>query len=144
MNTTVPWNVPTDLGANVTETVHEPVGLRLAPQVLVFRKDPVAEMSVMVSAAAPVFVNVTVWAGGGHEKPSLHEKVRLAGMSCTVPFVKVMATLLDFVASVMEAAFTVTLVFDGNVAGPLKLENVPLGVLAGFIVPHPGEQFVPL
>jgi hypothetical protein len=54
-----------------------------------------------------------------------------------------MVAPLDLVASVIETASTVTLVFAGNVAGPLKVDVPGLAVLAGFIVPHPGEQLDP-
>ena len=74
---------------------------------------------------------------------NLHEKLRLAGVSWTVPFVNVMVELLDFVGSVMETALTLTLVFDGKLAGPLKLDVPGLPVLAGFILPHAGEQLDP-
>ena len=74
---------------------------------------------------------------------SLHEKLRPAGSNCTVPLVNVMVALLNLVASVMETALTVTAVFAGKTAGPLKVDVPGVPVLAGFIVPHPGEQSLP-
>jgi hypothetical protein len=76
--------------------------------------------------------------------PSLHENVvRLAGSSCTVPFVSVSVAVLNFVASVIETALRSTLVVAGSVAGPLKADVPGLAVLMGFIVPHPGVQSDP-
>jgi hypothetical protein len=105
-------------------------------------------MPVMASAVEPVFVSTTLLEGGGHRKEgmlelSLHEKLRVAGISCTVPFVRVRLALLNFVGSVIETAFTSTLVLAGNVAGPLKVDVPGLTVLAGFIMPHPGVQSDP-
>ena len=106
-------------------------------------------MLVMASAVAPVFVSTTSWGGGGHfaakmEEVSLHENVvRLAGSSCTVPFVSVSVAVLNFVASVIETAFSSTLVFAGSIAGPLKADVPGLPVLRGFIIPHPGVQSDP-
>jgi hypothetical protein len=101
----------------------------------------------MDSAVAPVLVNITLWTGGGHGillEFSLQKKLRLAGMSCAVPFVNVIAALLNLVVSVMETALTLTAAFAGSVAGPLNVDVPGLLVLAGFIVPHPGEQSLPL
>src|SRR6478752_4806922 len=101
-------------------------------------------MLVMARAVAPVLVSCTFWEGGGHfidgmVVPSLHENVvRLAGSSCTVPFVNISVAVLNFVASVIETALRSTLVFAGSVAGPLKADVPGLAVLRGFIVPHPG------
>lgn len=102
----------------------------------------------MASAVEPVFVSTTSLDGGGHRKEgtvelSLHLKLRVAGISCTVPLVKVSVALLNFVESVMETAFTSTLVFAGNLAGPLKVDVPGLAVLGGFIIPHPGVQSDP-
>jgi len=60
-----------------------------------------------------------------------------------VPFVNVIAALLNLVASVMETALTLTVAFAAKVAGPLKVDVPGLPVRAGFIVPHPGEQSLP-
>ena len=123
---------------------HDAAGAMLPPQSLVSEKDPVVEMLAMERALAPVLVKTTLCVGGGHgfnEEFNLQENVSRAGMSCAVPLVSVMTALLSFVGSVMEPAFTSTLVFAGRLAGPLKLDVPGLPVLAGFIVPHPGEQF---
>ena len=74
---------------------------------------------------------------------SLHEKLRLAGISCTLPSVSVSDALLPFVVSVSETAVRVTLGSAGSAAGPLKVDMAELAVVGGFIVPHAGEQFVP-
>ena len=118
----------------------------LVPQPLVWLNGPVVAMLVTERAVAPVLVNTTLWVGGGQGRmveSSLQEKLSLAGISCAVPFVNVIAALLDLVVSVMETALTLTAGFAGNVAGPLKVDVTELGVLAGFIVPHPGEQGLP-
>jgi len=106
-------------------------------------------MLVMANAVAPVLVSCTIWGGGGHLKVtmglfSLHENVvRVAGSSCTVPFVSVSVAVLNFVASAIETALRSTLVVAGSVAGPLKADVPGLAVLRGFIVPHPGVQSDP-
>ena len=119
----------------------------LVPQPLVCVNGPVVAMLVMErAAAAPVLVSTTLWVGGGHGwrvEFNLQENSRLAGISCAVPFVNVIAALLNFDVSVMETALTVTAVFVGKAAGPLKADVPGLPVLAGFIVPHPGEQSLP-
>src|SRR5436309_957951 len=88
-----------------------------------------------------MLVNATFCVGGGQVKPALHEKLRLAGMSRTVPFVSVIAAVADLLGSPIETALTLTLPLAGIVAGPVKVEVAPL--LEGFIVPQAGEQFVP-
>ena len=131
---------------NVTVIEHDAPGEMLLPQPLVWVNGPVVAMLVMERDAAPVLVNTTVWVGGGHGlklECNLQENVRLAGISCVVPFVNVIAALLNFVVSVMETALTVTAVFVGKAAGPLNADVPGLPVLAGFIVPHPGEQSLP-
>ena len=149
----VPLKVPSILEVNVTEIVQEPFGATLLLQVLVWEKWPDVEMLVMASAVEPVFVSTTFLEGGGHRilgmlELSLHEKLRVAGISCTVPFVRVSVAVLNFVGSVIEAAFTSTLVFAGSVAGPLKADTPGVAfvagvVLLGFIIPHPGVQSDP-
>jgi nitrous oxidase accessory protein NosD len=64
-------------------------------------------------------------------------------MSFTVPFVSVMAALVDFVVSATEVAFSVTAAFDGTVLGGVYAVGAPLAVVAGLTVPHAGEQAVP-
>jgi hypothetical protein len=144
---TEPLEVPTVFDVNVTVTEHVPAGATLLPQLLVCENPPEVVMLVMESADAPVLVNATLWVCGGHGlrlEFNLQENLRLAGVSCAVPFVSVIAALLNLLVSVMETALTLTAEFAGRVAGPLKVEVPGLPVLAGFIVPHPGEQLLPL
>lgn len=147
MTVTEPLEVPTVFDVNVTVIEHVPAGATLLPQLLVSENPPEVVMLVMESADAPVLVNATLWVCGGHGlrlEFNLQENLRLAGVNCTVPFVNVIAALLNLVVSVMETALTLTAAFAGRVAGPLKLDVPGLPVLAGFIVPHPGEQSLPL
>ena len=147
MTVTEPLEVPTVFDVNVTVIEHVPAGATLLPQLLVCENPPEVVILVMESAVAPVLVNATLWVSGGHgckDEFNLHEKLRLAGSSCTVPFVSVIEALLNLVVSVIETALTLTATFAGRVAGPLKVDVPGLPVLAGFIVPHPGEQGLPL
>ena len=57
-----PLRVPTAVGVMVTLTVHPPSAGTLDPQVFVSAKSPLAAMPVIVSAAFPALVSVTVWA----------------------------------------------------------------------------------
>jgi hypothetical protein len=143
---TEPLEVPTVFDVNVTVMEHVPAGATLLPQLLVCENPPEVVMLVMESADAPVLVNATLWAGGGHGlrlEFNLQENLRLAGVNCAVPFVSVIEALLNLVASVIETALALTAAFAGRVAGPLKVDVPGLPVLAGFIVPHPGEQGLP-
>ena len=138
--------MPTVFEVNVTVTEHDAPDAMLVPQVFVWLNGPVIAMLVTERADAPVFVNTTLWVGGGHGftlEFNLQEKLRLAGRICAVPFVNVIVAVLNFVASVIETALTLTAVFAGKAAGPLKADAPGLAVLAGFIVPHPGEQSLP-
>jgi hypothetical protein len=131
---------------NVTPIEHDPATGTLLLQSLVTENEPVAAMLVMESAAAPVFVNVTLCSGGGQGLIlpfNLHEKFNSAGINCTVPSVSVMVALLNFVGSVLETALTLTLGFGGNAVGPLNSEVSGVEVVSGFIVPHAGEQLAP-
>ena len=141
--TTVPLYVPALPAVNATVIVHEAFEPTLDPQPVLWLKEPVLEMPEIVSAVAPVLVNVTFCVGGGQVKPALHEKLRLPGMSRTVPFVSVIAAVADLLGSPIETALTLTLPLDGIVAGPVKVEVAPLAALEGFIVPQAGEQFAP-
>jgi hypothetical protein len=123
--------------------VHEPFVPTLEPQPLLWVKDPVVEIAEIVSAVGPMLVKVTPCVGGGQVKPALHEKLRLAGMSRTVPFVSVIAALADLLVSVIETALTLTLPLAGIVAGPVKVDAAPLAEFEGFMLPQPGEQFAP-
>jgi hypothetical protein len=59
---TLPLRVPPTVGVKVTEIVHVPAAAIEAPQVLLWLKSPLAAMLLIVSAADPVLVSVTVWA----------------------------------------------------------------------------------
>lgn len=134
--------MPAVLAVRVTLIVHEVAGRTLVPQVFVCEKAALAEMLVILSAAAPVLVTVMVCAAGGH-RLNLQAKFKLSGTSCTVPLVSVMVALFDFVLSVTEIAFKLTLVLAGNVEGPVNVAAVPLAVLEGLTVPQAGEHTVP-
>ena len=58
----VPVRLPAAVGVKVTEILQLAVAARLLPQVLVSAKSPVAAIEVMVSAAVPELVRVTVCA----------------------------------------------------------------------------------
>jgi hypothetical protein len=58
----VPERTPAAVGANVIESVQLAPAATLVPQVLVPAKSPDVEIDVMVSAAVPELVSVTVWA----------------------------------------------------------------------------------
>ena len=64
-NFKVPSCLPTVLEVNEMLIEHDPAGARLEAQSFVSVKGPVVETPVMESAVAPVFVNVTLWVGGG-------------------------------------------------------------------------------
>src|SRR5260370_19636657 len=55
-----PARAPVAVGVNVTEMLHEAVAARLVPQLSVSAKSPLALMLIMVSAALPGLVSVTV------------------------------------------------------------------------------------
>ena len=85
---TVPVRAPAAVGVKVTEIVQFAPAATLAPQVLVCEKSPDAAIEVMVRAAVPELVSVTVCAA--LVVPSVSEaKVRLAGESVTVGAVTV-------------------------------------------------------
>src|ERR1700737_2934368 len=56
----IPLRVPVWVGVNVTLTLHEAFAGRLAGQVLVWEKSPLAATLEIVSGFDPVFVTVTV------------------------------------------------------------------------------------
>src|SRR5690242_14091143 len=58
----LPLREPEVPGLNVTVTVQLAPAARLAPQLLVSEKSPLAEMPVRPRAALPVLVTLTVWA----------------------------------------------------------------------------------
>jgi hypothetical protein len=63
LTVTVPVGVPPVVGVKVTDIVQLEFTATLEPQVLVSAKGPVALTLLIVSAAVPVLVSVTTWAG---------------------------------------------------------------------------------
>jgi len=59
---TAPVRVPAAVGLKVTLRVQLALAARLAPQVLVWEKSPLAVMLVMLSVALPVLLRMTLWA----------------------------------------------------------------------------------
>ena len=57
---TAPLLVPVAVGLKVTLSVQLPLAARLEPQVLVWEKSPLTVMLVMLRAALPVFLRVTL------------------------------------------------------------------------------------
>ena len=57
---TAPVRVPAAVGLKVTLSVQLALAARLAPQVLVWEKSPLAVMLVMLRVALPVFLSVTL------------------------------------------------------------------------------------
>ena len=57
---TTPVLVPAAVGLKVTLRVQLALAARLAPQVLVWEKSPLAVMLVMLRVALPVFLSVTL------------------------------------------------------------------------------------
>lgn len=55
----------------------------------------------------------------------------------------VTAAVAEKLESAAEVATTVTFGFAGTVAGAVKVAGLPLAVVAGAMVPQPGEQAVP-
>ena len=54
-----------------------------------------------------------------------------------------MVALFDFVLSVTEIAFKLTLVLAGNAEGPVNVAAAPLAVFEGLTVPQAGEHTLP-
>jgi hypothetical protein len=134
--------VPAVVVVKVTLIVHEVAGSTLVPQVFVCEKPVLAEMLVILSADAPVLVSFMVCGGGGHRK-ALQAKFKLSGTSSTVPLVSVIVALFDFVLSVTEIAFKLTLALAGNEGGAVNFAAAPLAVLEGLTVPQAGEHTLP-
>ena len=68
------------------------------------------------------------------------------GLTATTPVVcdvTVTVAEADFVGSATDVAVTVTFGMAGTVAGAVYVEGAPPAVLAGAIVPHPGEHAAP-
>ena len=96
------------------------------------------ELPVLVSVSVKVFVGCGL-AGLIFRLP----KLKAAGISLTVPVVRVMVALADLVPSVTDVAVRVIVGLVGTVPGAAYTVGVPLAVLAGVIVPHAGEHAVP-
>ena len=93
---------------------------------------------VTFSAEPPAFmsVSVNVFVGCGEREFFFSPpKSSLAGISLTVPDVRVIWAVADLVGSSIDVAVTVTLGFAGFVAGAAYMAGVPLAVFA-VIVPH--------
>jgi len=69
-------------------------------------------------------------------------KFRLAGISLTVPAVRVIVAVAILVPSVTEVPVMVTVGLAGTIAGAAYTVGVPLAVLVGVTVPHADEQEV--
>jgi len=112
--------MPVVAGLNVTLIVQNFPAATLVPQSWVSVKStvsPVIAMLVMLKAALPVLVSVI---GSAREKPSLRPpKLKLAGISFTVPTVRVMVASVVFVTSAAEVAVRVTVALAGTVGGAL-------------------------
>ncbi len=94
----------------------------------------------MLNVELPVLVRVTAKVS---LLPNLFsEKCKVAGMSLTVPGVRVMVAVPSLDVSVTDVAVMVTLGFAGTVAGAEYIVGVPLAVLVGATVPHAGEHGV--
>jgi hypothetical protein len=106
---------------------------------------PVMVWSVMLSAEPPVFVSVTdkVFVGWLELVSFNFPKSKLAGISFTVPVVRVIVALPCLLLSVTDVAVMVTLGFVGTVAGAAYVVAVPLLVFASVIVPHADEHALP-
>ena len=79
ITTIVPVRLPTEVGVNVTTTVHVPVLATSTVQLLVWAKSPVARMLLTVICPFPVLVNTIDW--GALVLPTDCEaKLRLVGL----------------------------------------------------------------
>ena len=108
--TKVPRLVPTAVGVNITETVQLARAARLEPQVFVWAKSPEVAIELIVSAAVPVLVSVTVWAA--LVVPSVCEaKVRLVGESVTAGALAAPVPVSDTVCD--PAALSPTIIVPG-------------------------------
>jgi hypothetical protein len=136
-------NRPKVVGANVTEMPHEPPEATL---VVIFPwQGAVTEnwmesvvCPVMFSAEPPAFMSVSgnFFVGCGEREFFFSPpKSSLAGISLTVPDVRVIWAVADLVGSSIDVAVMVTLGFAGTEAGAAYMAGVPLAVFA-VIVPH--------
>lgn len=113
---------PKDVGAKVTEIVHDLPAATLAPQLFVCEKSlgslPVIVMLAMLRLVAAALIKVVtsvspVWLIG--RKP----KSRLSGTIFTLPNVRFIVAVADLVGSVTEVAVSLTEVAADTVAGAL-------------------------
>jgi len=114
------WWSPAVFGLNVTLIVQDFPAATLVPQSCVSVKSTastVTAMLVMFNAALPVLVSVI---GRVRERPTVTiPKLKLAGISFTVPAVRVMVASVILVTSAAEVAVRVTVAFAGTVGGAL-------------------------
>ena len=112
--------IPVVFGLNVTLMVQDFPAATLVPQSCVSVKSTastVTAMLVMFNAALPVLVSVI---GRVRERPTVTiPKLKLAGISFTVPTVRVMVASVVLVTSAAELAVRVTVAFAGTVGGAL-------------------------
>jgi hypothetical protein len=118
---------------------HTAVGEKLLASV------PVMVWSVMFSAEPPALVRVAdkVFVGWFVLVSFSFPKSKLAGISFTVPVVRVIVALTCLLLSVTDVAVMVTLGFVGTVEGAAYVVAVPLPVFASVIVPHADEHELP-
>ena len=109
--------IPVVFGLNVTLMVQDFPAATLVPQSCVSVKSTastVTAMLVMFNAALPVLVSVI---GRVRERPTVTiPKLKLAGISFSVPTVRVMVASVVLVTSAAELAVRVTVAFAGTVA----------------------------
>lgn len=74
---------------------------------------------------------------------ALTTTLAVVGVTATVIPKTVAVAELALVVSAADVAVTVTVAREGTVAGALYVAGAPLAVVAGVIVPQPGEQAVP-
>ena len=114
------WWSPAVFGLNVTLIVQDFPAATLMPQSCVSVKSTastVIVMLVMFNAALPVLVSVIART---RERPRVTmPKLKLAGISFTVPAVRVMVASVILVTSAAEVAVRVTVAFAGTVGGAL-------------------------
>jgi hypothetical protein len=124
---------------DITLVGHSAVGAKTLASV------PVMLWSVMFSAELPALVRVTdkVFAGWLLLFSFSFPKFKLAGISFTVPVVRVIVALTCLLLSSTDVAVMVTLGFVGTVEGAVYVVAVPLPVFTPVIVPHADEHEPP-
>lgn len=117
-----PARVPLVVGVKVTLIVQLTPGLTEAPQALVTAKSPLAVTLVILSAAAPVLLSVTAWAGLVDPTAWL-AKDRLAGASPATATMPVPVKLAVWVlpALPLESSVTVRIPLRAPAAVGLKV-----------------------